>query len=215
MSILYPDKNIDFLLPSNYKTGIEEREKKLVRELLPKYLALRLLERTNKGDKTAILVSSCGGDGCESSIDHYHNLVAASGLKFELEKKRGKFSFRRKVDLVERASSEDLRQVVQDTDFENIFVVGHADYHTWVASDGPVNWHDLGKMTDGHLKRGVFANVGCAEIRSWNMIPLGYFVVSNPGNLIGYEAEHAYTHTMGDLSRLKQLRGLPRLELLV
>ena len=70
-------------------------------------------------------------------------------------------------------------------------------------------------MTDGHLKRGVFANVGCAEIRSWNMIPLGYFVVSNPGNLIGYEAEHAYTHTMGDLSRLKQLRGLPRLELLV
>ena len=50
MSILYPDKNIDFLLPSNYKTGIEEREKKLVRELLPKYLALRLLERTNKNE---------------------------------------------------------------------------------------------------------------------------------------------------------------------
>jgi len=201
--------NNTYILPSNHINPDEEIEKILVRTLLlPKYLALRLLGKTNSGNQTAILVSNTDGYGMYSRSDHTSHLFA--GLQYKL-----KFSFEENVKLFDSATSAQLRDVIQDTDFGNIFVIGHANYHSWRASDRLVNWFDLGRMVDGHLKNGIFANVGCGGIHSWNMIPLGYFAVSDPKTLIGYEAEYAYADSLGDLSKLKPLIRIPSLDSLI
>jgi hypothetical protein len=195
-----------YILPGNHIDPNDKVEKKLVETLLPKYLALRLLEKTNRGNRTAILVSNTDGYGRYSESDHTTNLFA--GLQY-------KAIIGRNAVLVDSATSAQLRDSIQDSDFGNIFVIGHANYHSWRASDKSVNWFDLGKMVDGHLKDGIFANVGCGGIHSGNMIPLGYFVVSDPKTLIGYEAEYAYGDSLGDLSKLKPLRRIPSLDSLV
>ena len=43
------------------------------------------------------------------------------------------------------------------------------------------------------------------------MIPLGYFIVTNQENLLGYEAEYADADSLGDLSKLKKLKRMPPL----
>lgn len=195
--------NNELIMPSILGTGKEEKlEKELARRILPKYLALRLTERTNSGNRVALMVSPTDGYGRYNFTDHVGNLEAGEQYKL---------MFGRNAKLFDYASSQDLREVIQDEDFAHIFVIGHANHHSWRASDKSVDWFDLGQMVNGHLKNGIFANVGCGGINSWNMIPLGYFVVANHSTLLGYEAEYADGDKLGDLSRLKSLRKRPAL----
>ncbi|MEK6873609.1 MAG: hypothetical protein AABW91_02095 [Nanoarchaeota archaeon] len=192
-----------YILPNIYEDKEEDRvEAQLVETLLPKYLSLKLSGKTNKGNRIALMVSPTNGSGSYSSIDYDYHLNA--GRKYKLV-------FGKNATLFDSASSRDLKEVVQDSDFASIFVIGHANYHSWRASDKSVNWFDLGQMVNGHLKNGIFANVGCGGIHSWNMIPLGYFIVTNQENLLGYEAEYADADSLGDLSKLKKLKRMPPL----
>jgi len=195
------------IMPSILGSGLVEKlELELCRKILPKYLALKLTGRTNKGNKVALMISPTDGYGRYSYTEHSGNLKAGEYYK-DL--------FCRNVRLFDSASSEDLKEVIQNEDFAHIFVIGHANYHSWRASDKSVNWFDLGQMVKGHLKNGIFANIGCGGITSWNRIPLGYFVVANHDTLIGYEAEYADGDKLGDLSRLRPLRKKPTLASLI
>ncbi len=152
------------------------------------------------------MVSPTDGYGRYSQEDHVGNLEV--GEKY-------KALFGETAELFDRASSGDLRWVIRDEDFAHIFVIGHANYHTWAASDRPIDWYDLGQMVGDHLKNGIFANVGCGGINSWSRIPLGYFVVADHTMLRGYEAEYAHRDTLSDLSRLKPLKRIPSLGSLI
>lgn len=189
-----------YILPGNLIDPNEIAEKILVQTILPKYLNLKLRGKINKGNKTAILISNTNGSGIHSNLDHFYHFFA--GLQYEQ-------LCGRKAKIFDSATSTKLREVIQDSDFENIFLIGHASYHSWRASDKSVDWFSLALMTGDHLKKGIFANVGCGGIHSANMIPLGYFVVSDPKTLIGYEAEYSYADSLGDFSKLKPLKRMP------
>ena len=186
--------------PNNYGSFAIEKElvaeKELVRTLLPKYLELRLSGKTNNGNKTAILISNTDGDGRYNPSHYSWSLLG--GLQYQI-------MFGRDAIIFDSATSAQLREVVQNSDFGSIFVIGHADYHGWRASDKYVSWFELGQMVDGHLKNGIFANVGCSRIYHGNRIPLGYFVVSDPRTLIGYVEKYLPMNTFADLSKLSKI----------
>jgi hypothetical protein len=195
--------NNNYVLPGINGSGKKEiRELELARSLLLKYLDLKIKGRTNTGNRTALMVSSTNGRGKPDFRHHLSHEMAAYSYKDLIGKNAIIFN---------ASSSNDLREVIQDRDFAHIFLIGHANYHSWLASDKPVDWFDLGKMVNGHLKNGIFANVGCGGITSWNNIPLGYFVVNDHSNLVGYEAEYATSDKLGDISQLSILRRKPRL----
>ncbi len=192
-------------MPGNYINKVKERlEEEQIRTILPKYRLLRESGITNSGNLTAILVSSTNGSGEYNSQHHMYHLSA--GLKY-------KHLFGENSVLFDSATSEDLEMVILNTSFRNIMVIGHASYHSWRASDKLVDWFNIGQMVGRHLKNGIFANLGCGGIDSWKMIPLGYFVVLDHNKLIGYEAEHVSLKKLGDLSKLKFLKLMPRIDL--
>ena len=224
-----------YLLPSIYNSATDgTHEIKLAQEILPKYITLRALKSLNTGRKTAILISNTDGYGEYDAAEHISHYIAGLQIGFNYMKVAksfdsadskklidilGKFAAtlgrkqtrRGEVRLFDCATSEDLCSVIQKPDYENIIVVGHSTHHSWRASDKSVSWYDAGMMVDGHLKNGFFANVGCGNICSWNLIPLGYFLVCDHSRLLGNEAAAVYTSGMGNLSKLQPLRKIPTL----
>ena len=192
-------------LPGNNKTGIEEFERPRFKELLPKHLLLKALKLKNIGNKTAILCSNTDGHGIYSAEENKEFSLA--GLVHYVKTENS--------ILFMDATSKDLKKIIQDPEYKNIFLIGHSSYHSWCASDKPVDWYDVGKMVKFHLKKGIFANFGCGAIHSWNQIPLGYFVVNNPENLFGKDAEYIYSEEINDFSRLRKLKRMPSLEFLI
>lgn len=194
-------------MPSNFLDKAKDKvEREKFRALYLRHALLKLSGITNYGNSTAFLVSDTNGYGEYNKQDHEFNLSAAYQLREELE---SKLLIGKETELFDSATSDDLREVILNEKFANIFVIGHASYHSWRASDRSLDWFDIGQMVDSHLKNGIFANVGCGGIRSWNMIPFGYFVVSDPNNLIGYEAKYSDSRHLGELKRLKKLRRMP------
>ncbi len=190
-------------LPSIYGSSkIEEEESGLFREISFKHEVLKLCGRVNTEKLTAILCSNTDGYGRYSEVTHLENLDAG---EFYAKTFRGDSLFLSKSRLFKNATSDDLYDVIQDPRFKNIFVIGHSTYHSWRASDMSVDWYDLGKSVKDHLKDGIFVNLGCGGINSWNKIPLGYFVVNNSLNLLGKKAEHISSDELKQLSRLEIL----------
>ena len=181
----------------------EKAEKMLANKLIYKKILLNLLNQTNIWNQTAILVSNTDGNGKYNIQDHSSFYSAA--LKYK------SFVWKNWI-VIDSATSKHLKYIIQDNDFQNIIVIGHASYHSWRACDKSIDCFDLGNMIDTHLKNGVFLNIGCWWIDSWNMIPLGYFVVSDEDNLWWYEAEYAYSDSLWNISNLKRLKKLPSLE---
>lgn len=177
------EKDNNFILPINEgSSAMEEAELRRVEELRFKYLLLKGVGLVNSGTRTAILASGANGYVRYSPRESLEHIVAGNSLKGRIPQS----------DLFKDATSDDLATVIQDLNYKNVIVIGHASYHSWVASDKSVNWYDLGKMIGSHLKDGIFVNVGCGAIHSFNRIPLGYFVVNNPQNLFGKKAEYLY-----------------------
>lgn len=172
--------NIKFHLPSIYERGIEEKELEDIKRFMFKQKILRYFNLTNSGIDTAILCSNTDG---------YRNFSAKDNLSFLIAGKFYKLLIGEKAHIFPNATSSDLREVIRNREFENVFVIGHSSYHSWGASDKSLDFKDLAEMVGLHLKRGIFANLGCGRIDSWNKIPLGYFVVSNHQNLFGRYAE--------------------------
>jgi hypothetical protein len=192
-------KNNNLLWPSIYGSSREEdAEMELVQEILPKYLTLKRSGIINEGSKTAVLASNTDGYGKYSHYDKFGADLAAYRIRDRIGDE---------LTIIKDATSQDLKSVIQNPDYQNIVVIGHASYHNWRASDRSVNWYDLGKMVGSHLKDGVFINVGCGQITSWNWIPLGYFVVNNPQNLFGKKAEYIF-----DDELLNPLNNIQRLQ---
>ena len=192
-----------YVLPSNFGNCTEERrELGLARELAPKYLLLRALNLKNTGYRSAILSSNADGHG-RFNADHALNFALA-----------GEFyaSFVPGSTLITSAKSQNLEEAVQNTEVSNIFLIGHSSYHSWCASDKSVDWYDVGTMVQDHLKDGVFVNVGCGGLTSWNQIPLGYFVVNDHQNLFGKIAEHQYSDKLTKVDSLQRLSRLPTFE---
>lgn len=201
-------EDITYKLPSIYGGKTEERlEKSLAESLLPKYLLLRLLGLKNTGKRTAILCSNTDGFCHYNEATHLQNVLVGTSYQVVFEKKFGA-----NAELITGATSQDLRAVIRDKRFANIFLIGHANHHVWCASDKAVSWGDLGNMVDEHLKDGIFATVGCGAIISWNRIPLGYFVVADHKQLFGYEAAWVDYDEMMDITKLRQLKEVPSLE---
>ena len=191
------------LLPSNFSDWAwEYSDDRKFQTLLPKYLRLKLWWKLNLWDSVAILISDTDGRWRFDLYDALGNLRAWLQHKDTIGKN---------VELIMSATSHDLRDVLNDSGYSSVFTVGHSSYHSWRASNRSTDWSDVGNMMGDHLKSGVFANVGCWAIHSWNMVPFGYFAVSNHSHLYWYEAEYAYADTLGDLSRLSQLRRMPHL----
>ncbi len=192
----------NYHLPSNLGTGRkEEAESQLAGELTVRHSILDITQSYNTGSDTQVLVSGSNGFGRYDRHSAIEHLSAGYKLASEL----GKLGCVG-AEIVQDATSRDLQTAIQDTDIANIFLLGHGSLHSWVATDGAIEWFKAGKMVKDHLKNGVFANLGCGAVNSWNFIPLGRFVVGSKGLLLGKSKELTSVHEMSDLTRFKVLR---------
>lgn len=192
----------NYHLPSILGTGaVESMERKMEEELIFRHTLLDVLRSYNTGSGAVILASGADGRGrydWDSGLEHYR---AGKRLASSLgEQGLGE------LRVVDNAEKVDLRDAVQDRDVASIFLLGHGSLHSWVATDGSVNWYDAGKMVTDHLKNGIFANLGCGDVHSWNFIPLGRYVVGRGGLLLGKSKEWSTVDEMDDLSRYSVLK---------
>ena len=172
-------------------------------KLLPKYLQLKLDEKTNIGDRTAVLCSNNDNGRrfpwyrfFQSYGKDYHRWSGGFWANYFKDVKNSK--------LIKNVKSKDLEKVIQDPEFSDIILVGHANYNSWLASDQLVDWYDLGKMLKDHLKNGFFINTGCGIIER-TQIPLGYFVVNDLGNLYGRKDRTIFGWEITNNQTLEQL----------
>lgn len=191
----------NYYLPSFNGPNIEALETEQARELFSRYALLDALERYNMGTNTVVLSSGADGNGRSNRVTGHKLNIAAGTLVEEIQG----LGFT-ETTVVTDAVKSDLQEVIRDETVANIFLLGHGSYHSWVATDGAIDWYDAGKMVGDHLKNGVFANLGCGAVNSWNFIPLGKFVVSTKGLLLGKSKELTSLDEMSDLSKFRVLR---------
>ncbi|MBI5803236.1 hypothetical protein HY448_00940 [Candidatus Pacearchaeota archaeon] len=143
---------------------------------MKKYRSLLEDQKLSTGDRTAILCSGSDGSGVISLRESQESLRVGRG-------------YARRIDgkslLLVDATSDDLREVLDNRNIRNVIVIGHASYSSWVATDGSVSFLDVSEMTT-HLKQGFFAKLGC-DLHCFSVktfvysfpIPFGYFVVND------------------------------------
>jgi hypothetical protein len=173
------------------------------KELSMRHIIFDLSRRYNSGDRTAVLSSGANGYGRYDRNQSAELYLAARSLNMSL----GKIGCRGATEIVKNAGKSDLRDVITDKSVANVFLLGHGDYHSWVATDGAVDWYDAGRMVEGHLKKGVFANLGCGAMHSWEYIPLGRFVIGSEGVLLGKSKELTSLSEMADIRNFQVLKS--------
>lgn len=192
----------NYHLPSILGTGaFESAERKMEEELIFKHTLLDVIGSYSTGNGVVILASGADGRGqydWDTALAHYR-----AGKR--LATKLGELGIA-DLQVVDMAEKVDLRDAVQDRDIASIFLLGHGSLHSWAATDGVVNWYDAGRMVTDHLKNGIFANLGCGDVRSWNFIPLGRYVVGKDGLLLGKSKVRSTVDEMDDLSRYSILK---------
>lgn len=195
--------NNNLHLPSILGSGrVEKIELERAKELSIRHVLLDVLNLYNSGNLTAVLSSGANGNGQFDSASSAELYLASQRLIESL----GEIGCEG-VELIRNAGRSDLQNVISDSSVANIFLLGHGSYHSWVATDGAINWYKAGNMVEGHLKNGVFANLGCGAVHSFNFIPLGRYVVGSKGLLLGKSMELTTASEMSDLSRFKILKN--------
>jgi hypothetical protein len=184
MSPVY-DQDNKYHLPSNKDSSRAQKlEEERFRELKFRQFVKGIRTKRNTGNQTVLLASGVDGRGEFDWSESDATALAAESLMNRLLLKgiqSGK--------IIRDAHRSDVRSAIVDPEVANIFLLGHASYHTWLTNDGPLDWYDLGNMTETHLKSGIFGNLGCGNLTSWREIPLGNFVVGDEGMLIGKRAQ--------------------------
>lgn len=187
--------------PSNEApTFVERLEQRQEHELALKKLILAVGNMYNTGSDTVILTSAADGAGAVDVITSEQHQLAGHKLADNIHDR----GFGR-IALIPGATKEHLKNAVQSRNVANILLIGHGTYHSWMATDGPVDWYDAGKMAKDHLKDGTFANLGCGAVRSWNYIPLGRYVVGPRGRILGKKRELTTLSEMSDLANFQIL----------
>ena len=199
-NLSYSDNN--YHLPSILGTGVlESAERMREEELKFRHDLLDVLGSYSTGNGGVILASGSDGRGRydrDTAIEHYR---AGVRLSYRLEE-LGLGN----LQVVDCAEKADLREDIQDRGIASIFLIGHSTLHSWGATDGSVDWYDAGMMVTDHLKNGIFANLGCGDVRSWNSIPLGRYVVGGSGVLLGKYRIRSTVAEMEELSRYSVLK---------
>jgi hypothetical protein len=157
----------------------------------------------NIGRGAVILSSSADGNGkydFQTGLEHYQEaLRLRKYLEGNLVKRiMGKLASQSSI-IINDATREHLQNVIQDSDVASIYLLGHGTYHSTMLTDGSVNWYQAGMMVGDHQKSGVFANLGCGIKLGREPIPLGKYVVSANGVLIG---KNDYFATVDEMSHL-------------
>ena len=164
---------------------------------LDKYTQLDSSERVNTGKKSVILASCATategvfGIGEYSYWKHMANRIKNSPILQEKLRIPSKW-----MHIILQATADDLYNCVQDRKVENIIVIWHANYETWVSRTGSVANFSIGDNANDHLKKWVFVNAWCANTFKDTYFPLGTFCMKDRDNLLwAPEGELMYTST--------------------